>query len=138
MSHRRKHVLQEVDACPSVGPGQRVLRVCGPRGSNILEARAASRCSGDRLRRVRRRAAADAHAATQVEDEQGVQLLVRMPQRFNKMLWVKRGARPATALAALSQGRRAHAASPSGACVPAQAASSWLTCWTWTTRCAAR
>jgi hypothetical protein len=41
MSHRRKHVLQSVsDACPVVAEGQRVLRVCGPRGSNILEARA--------------------------------------------------------------------------------------------------
>jgi hypothetical protein len=28
----------------------------------------------------------------QVEDADGTQLLVRMPQRFNKMLWVKRGA----------------------------------------------
>ena len=44
MSHRRKHVLQSVaEACPTVGEGQRVLRVCGPRGSNILEARAAAR-----------------------------------------------------------------------------------------------
>lgn len=65
MSHRRKHVLQAVEeACPTVGPGQRLLRVCSPRGSNVLE----------------------------VEDAAGTQLLVRMPQRFNKMLWVKRGA----------------------------------------------
>ena len=44
MSHRRKHVLQAVmsDACPELAEGQRILRVCGPRGSNILEARAAA------------------------------------------------------------------------------------------------
>ena len=44
-----------------------------------------------------------AHAkpfSTQVEDADGLQLLVRMPQRFNKMLWVKRGARAAAAPAA--------------------------------------
>lgn len=41
MSHRRKHVLQSVaDECPSIDAGQRLLRVCGPRGSNILEVRA--------------------------------------------------------------------------------------------------
>ncbi len=52
MSHRRKHVLQSVtDACPAVTEGQRVLRVCGPRGSNILEARcAALRCAALRRR----------------------------------------------------------------------------------------
>jgi hypothetical protein len=41
MSHRRKHVLQSVaDECPSIAAGQRLLRVCGPRGGNILEVRA--------------------------------------------------------------------------------------------------
>ena len=38
MSHRRKHVSQALgDSCPELQEGQRVLRVCGPRGSNILE-----------------------------------------------------------------------------------------------------
>jgi hypothetical protein len=37
----------------------------------------------------------------QVEDAAGAQLLVRMPNKFNKMLWVKRGARPPAAAHAL-------------------------------------
>jgi hypothetical protein len=44
MSHRRKHVLQSVgDECPTIDAGQRLLRVCGPRGGNILEVRAPAR-----------------------------------------------------------------------------------------------
>ena len=39
MSHRRKHVSQALlqDASPEVLAGQRILRVCEHRGSNILE-----------------------------------------------------------------------------------------------------
>jgi hypothetical protein len=41
MSHRRKHVSQALlqDASPQVLTGQRILRVCEHRGSNILEVR---------------------------------------------------------------------------------------------------
>ena len=41
MSHRRKHVSQALlqDASPEVLAGQRILRVCEHRGSNILEVR---------------------------------------------------------------------------------------------------
>ena len=39
MSHRRKHVSQALlqDASPEVLAGQRILRVCEHRGSNMLE-----------------------------------------------------------------------------------------------------
>ena len=96
MSHRRKHVLQSVaDECPTIAPGQRLLRVCGPRGSNILEVRTpGAPCEAPLWTRVADSScAAPPLASCQVEDEHGAQLLVRMPQRFNKMLWVKRGAR---------------------------------------------
>jgi hypothetical protein len=47
----------------------------------------------------------------QVEDAAGAQLLVRMPNKFNKMLWVKRGARPPAARArARQQQQRSHVA----------------------------
>jgi hypothetical protein len=96
MSHRRKHVLQSVaDECPTIAPGQRLLRVCGPRGSNILEVRTpGAPCEAPLRTRVADSSRAPPPLAScQVEDEHGAQLLVRMPQRFNKMLWVKRGAR---------------------------------------------
>ena len=94
MSHRRKHVLQSVaDECPTIDAGQRLLRVCGPRGSNILEVRAAVRHAPAAAPLTLPCASPAAAAALQVEDEHGALMLVRMPQRFNKMLWVKRGAR---------------------------------------------
>ena len=64
MSHRRKHVSQEAGDLPDLRGAQRILRVCAPRGGNLLE----------------------------VEDVVGEQMLVRLPQKFNKLLWVKRGA----------------------------------------------
>jgi len=81
MSHRRKHVSQALsERCPELGEGQCILRVCGPRGSNLLEAR--------RLQLPPR--AARAHSQ-QVENTVGESMLVRMPNKFNKLLWVKRG-----------------------------------------------
>lgn len=40
MSHRRKHVSQAAEErSPELLEGQSILRVCGPRGSNLLEVR---------------------------------------------------------------------------------------------------
>mmetsp|Transcript_3392 Transcript_3392/g.5795 ORF Transcript_3392/g.5795 Transcript_3392/m.5795 type:complete len:172 (+) Transcript_3392:271-786(+) len=64
MSHRRKHVLQEALAELKLPEAdERILRVLSLRGSNIVEA----------------------------ELPDGVVTLCRMPQKFNKMLWVKKG-----------------------------------------------
>mmetsp|Transcript_39065 Transcript_39065/g.84992 ORF Transcript_39065/g.84992 Transcript_39065/m.84992 type:complete len:159 (-) Transcript_39065:143-619(-) len=64
MSHRRKHVLQEaLSECRLPEPDESILRVLSLRGSNLVEA----------------------------ELPDGSVTLCRMPQKFNKMLWVKRG-----------------------------------------------
>ena len=106
MSHRRKHVLQSVaDECPTIEAGQRLLRVCGPRGGNILEVRAPAR-RPQAATPLTRTDSAGCRRLPQVEDEEGVTMLVRMPQRFNKMLWVKRGARLRGSLICPGAGRR--------------------------------
>lgn len=40
MSHRRKHVTSNAkDLCPEIKEKQKILRVAGVRGSNLVEAR---------------------------------------------------------------------------------------------------
>mmetsp|Transcript_26616 Transcript_26616/g.36747 ORF Transcript_26616/g.36747 Transcript_26616/m.36747 type:complete len:144 (-) Transcript_26616:22-453(-) len=65
MSHRRKHVTTAALAadCAGLEEHETILRVVSLRGSNIIE----------------------------VEFPDGSTTLCRMPQKFNKMLWVKRG-----------------------------------------------
>jgi hypothetical protein len=99
MSHRRKHVSQSLlqTGCPELGPGQQVLRVVEHRGSNILEARARVQTGRDgravtSVRSYDTPVDASPAPVSQTEDDTASRLLVRMPSRFNKLLWVKKGA----------------------------------------------
>ncbi|KAK3283170.1 hypothetical protein CYMTET_9122 [Cymbomonas tetramitiformis] len=63
MGKRRKHVLDDIQVFRSPTESERILRVISLRGGNIVEA----------------------------ERPDGTTTLVRIPQKFNKLLWVKRG-----------------------------------------------
>mmetsp|Transcript_2143 Transcript_2143/g.14118 ORF Transcript_2143/g.14118 Transcript_2143/m.14118 type:complete len:120 (+) Transcript_2143:4939-5298(+) len=65
MSRKSKHVKRELmeETCPQLGSGDKIARVLDFRGSNILE----------------------------VELPDGASTLARMPNKFQKLAWVRKG-----------------------------------------------
>lgn len=65
MSRARKHVLQGLDDTPELTKTQRICKVTELRGDNIFE--------------------------VQVNPQDESKVLVLLPQKFKKLIWVKRG-----------------------------------------------
>lgn len=111
MSHRRKHVTSKAnESCPLIKDNEKILRVSGVRGSNLVEARLGCAAVVEEIPQHSSHSAARHQPSTlssrnlrpsnrrtrscrlQVDDAEGATFLVRMPQKFVKVLWVKKGA----------------------------------------------
>ena len=101
MSRRRKHVRNLVDeALPELTEGDEVCRVTELRGGNQVEVRI-SRASPARTAAAARPGLPISHRLThtsqtptrnaQVEKADGASTLIRIPAKFSKVLWVRKG-----------------------------------------------
>jgi len=104
MSRRRKHVRNLVDeALPELTEGDEVCRVTELRGGNQVEVRLSPRLSRAHRRRRPSRPPhprlppPDPHVSNpptrdaQVEKADGASTLIRIPAKFSKVLWVRKG-----------------------------------------------
>ena len=101
MSRRRKHVRNLVDeALPELTEGDEICRVTELRGGNQVEVRI-SRASPARTAAAARPGLPISHRLThtsqtptrnaQVEKADGASTLIRIPAKFSKVLWVRKG-----------------------------------------------